>query len=521
MLLMSLLFMACTTNDDIVADNQTVNEIEDETTTDEPTVEEPTEETVVLLNLNEVINANDELSLLSEAIIKAGLEETFSEDGPNTVFAPSNEAIEELFDLLGDEFNSFEDFNGFLEVELLRRILTFHVTQANLLSRDFVAGELTTLYDNTTIEIIASDDVFAIRDASPINANFLAVDHLATNGTLHIIDKILVPEEVAEVLDLPSATDSKPIKELIEETDEFTFLEEALVLTDLLETLGEQGPFTVFAPSDDSLTTLLAFLGEEFTSIEDFDSEEEIAWLREVLLYHVVPGLLTSSDFTEGPLITLSGENTLALLDRGDQFSIIDGTSFQANIIVKNITAQNGMIHIVDRILVPESILNALAGTVSSAFEQVMISDENLKTSLELFRLVQNSMDLEALSNKEFTFFLPTDQAFEDLFNALGYDTLESFNSEAGQEVLKDILSYHCVENRKVTTTDFTTGEILSTYQGEKIKVQTDVNGVYLLDKTESASKVIIADEEILQGVIHVVDKVLLPQEVLKHLSAL
>lgn len=513
----SMFFFGCV-NDDIV-ELDDLDEVTQEDSTDTIVDEE---DEVATLNVNEVIAENDELSLLSEAIQKAELEEAFAEEGPLTVFAPSNEAIEELFNILGDDFNSFDDFDSFLEKELLRRILTFHVTQAKILSSDLVEGDIVTLYDNTTIVVKSAEDTFVIADATNVDANFVSVDLLATNGVVHIIDKILIPAEVAEVLDIPESSESNNIRDLIEETEGFDFLKEALILTGLLDVLAEEGPFTVFAPSDESLVALFSFLGTDYQSINDFDTTEEIDWLRDVLLYHVVPGTLTSEDFTTGPLITLSGEHTLSISqNETGKFFLIDGTTFHANFVLKDIAAQNGIIHVVDRILIPESIITSLGNSVITAFEEVMISSDDLNTSLEFFRLVQDRLNLEALADKEFTFFFPSDQAFENLFEELGYQTIESFNSEEGLEILKYILSYHCVEQQKLNAPDFQNGQTLATFQGEELGVQATAEGIFILDKTEAGSKVVIADNAVLKGVIHVVDKVLLPQEVLELLANL
>ncbi|MEM8846905.1 MAG: fasciclin domain-containing protein, partial [Bacteroidota bacterium] len=90
------------------------------------------------------------------------------------------------------------------------------------------------------------------------------------------------------------------IREIVESTDELNFLREALELTGLLETLGQEGPFTVFAPTNETITMLFALIGGSFGDLDEFNLDFEIDLLRQVLSYHVVPGIVTSNDLVPG-----------------------------------------------------------------------------------------------------------------------------------------------------------------------------------------------------------------------------
>lgn len=473
-------------------------------------------------SLAQLISETEELSLLKSALSKAELETLLEGDGPFTVFAPTNVAVEGLLNLLGANYNSFDDFDTFIELEILERILTYHLVEGEILSTNIVAGEIPTLYEGNSLGITISGDSFVIEDASQVAAKPISIDGRATNGVVHIIDKILVPQDVIQFLGNPDPTntDEKTIKELILETEDFTFLKEALTLTGLLETLGEDGPFTVFAPRNDALLGLLGLLGDEFTSLEDFAGSHEIALLRDILLYHVLGENLGSNNFFEGQLNTLSDGNTLRLAGDDDDFVLVDALQLESKFTATDIPAKNGVIHTVDRVLIPQSIVDLVESTVYLAFERAMLETGDLNTALEFFKRIQDRMNLETLAEKEFTFFFPSDQAFIDLFNQIGIDRIEGLHSQEGLELLKIILSYHCVENVALEAMDFADGQSLDTFQGETLQVKVD-QGVYVLDKTGVPSKVIVSDQEILNGYIHVVDKILLPEEIITELSLL
>lgn len=514
LLFLSLVLFSCER-----IENTTYDELKDEIAAEEEMQqEEDAKEVTGSLAL--LISETAELSLLKSAIEKANLKPLLEDEGPFTVFAPTNAAVEGLFNLLGANYSSFEDFDTFVELEILNRILTYHLVAGQLLSTNMVDGDLPTLYDGNSLEIITSGDSFVIGDASEVDAKPIILDGMATNGVVHIIDKILVPQDVIQFLGNPDPTntDEKTIKELILETDDFSFLKKALTLTGLLDTLDEDGPFTVFAPRNDALLGLLGLLGDEFTSLDDFAGPDEIALLRDILLYHVLGGQLGSNNFNAGEVGTLSGDNTLQFVGEEGEFVLVDALQLEANFTATDIPAKNGVIHTIDRILIPESIVELVENAVYLAFERAMLATGDLNTALEFFKRIQDRMNLEALAEKEFTFFFPSDKAFIDLFNQIGIDRIEEFNSQEGLELLKVILSYHCVENVALKAMDFTNGQSLDTFQGETLQIKID-QGVYVLDKTGAPSKVTIADQEILNGYIHVVDKILLPEEIIAELS--
>ncbi len=465
-----------------------------------------------------VVNQTDSLSLLKEALEKAGLTDTLNSDGPFTLFAPTNTAINQLFEILGEGYDSFDDFDNFLEIQVLEKILLYHLVPDKLEIADLSEGTRATLLNGNTLEIAASRDSFVVKDASGNDANIVSADHEASNGYVHQIDKILIPQELIDLVDDANSDASKTIKELVEESSELSFLKKALEITGLLEILGEEGPYTVFAPSNEVLTALFPFLGSSISSMEDFDNTREIALLRDVLLYHVLPGKLVASDFNVAFLETLSGSNTLELVARPTEFSLLDAIGFEANFLMNDISAKNGVVHTVDRVLVPSSVLNEMSVDAIRVMHGFLENRDDLSEVYKVFQMV--GTNLSDLLDREFTFFFPSNQAFLDLFNSLpGYDSLADFNTAEELGLLVKILEYHCVEGTKLSVSELTDMQLLTSAQGEQLAVRIE-DGLSILDKTGIPSRVTAPDQEILKGIIHVVDKVLLPQEILNELSS-
>ncbi|MEN1784873.1 MAG: fasciclin domain-containing protein [Bacteroidota bacterium] len=470
-----------------------------------------------------VVNTED-LSLLEQAVVTAGLVDALNGDGPFTIFAPSNDAIAALFDLLGDNYNSFSDFNNPIELLLLQQILRYHVVPQQLTSSDLSVGSLPTLQEGQTIAIKADGGTFTIGDASATDANLLEVDKLATNGVVHIIDKILISQEVADLLgdlgidiDDPIADGLPTIKELVQNSEELNFLEEALRLTGLLDTLGEDGPFTVLAPANGTLTFLFGLLGNSVNSLDDFDLEFEIAILRDVLKYHVIPGRITSNDLAVGRVETLLGD-TIEILQGPDGFLLKDATDLIVNITVTDIPASNGVIHVVDRVLIPNTVIATIVEETTGNFERLIALLEGNEALIAALLMAGDDIQ-EALDNSApFTFFLPTNQAFLNVFDALdGIDSLLDFDTVAELELLATILSYHLVPDIRARSGDLSDGQIVETFQGETLAISL-TNGVAVVDATGIPAQVTAADQGLLNGVVHFIDKVLLPQEVLDQL---
>lgn len=310
--------------------------------------------------LVDIVVATEPLSLLEAAVIKADLVATLSSDGPFTVFAPTDDAFVALLEVLGDDYNSIDDFDTDEEIDLLKNILLFHVIAAEVKSTDLAAGQVATAFENNSVEIISSGNTFVIGDASDTNANITAVDIMASNGVAHTIDKVLLPQAA---IDFVMSLQLKTIVDTAVATDDLSLLVDALVQADagLVETLNGEGPFTVFAPTNDAFAALLDSLGEDYNSLADFDTEAEKELLTTILTFHVVSGTAAfSTNLSDGQTIaTVQGENVGINIKDGT-VHVEDASEDNASVIIADVEASNGVVHVINKVLLPQAAIDAL-----------------------------------------------------------------------------------------------------------------------------------------------------------------
>ena len=461
----------------------------------------------------DVAVATDDLSSLVAALIQAdaGLVETLSGDGPFTVFAPTNAAFTALLGEL-DGYASLEDFTTEADKEVLTTILTYHVVAgAAAFSTDLSDGQMVTTVQGESLTISLNGGVF-IDDATDVNAEVIMADVEASNGVVHVIDKVLLPEAIIDALN------AKTIVDLALETEELSSLVSALVQADagLVETLSGDGPFTVFAPTNAAFTALLGEL-DGYASLEDFTTEADKEVLTTILTYHVVAGAAAfSTDLSDGQMVTTVQGESLTISLNGGVF-IDDATDVNAEVIMADVEASNGVVHVIDKVLLPEAIIDAL-----NAKTIVDLALETEELSSLVSALVQADAGLvETLSGDgPFTVFAPTNAAFAALLDALGpnYNSLEDFDTMAEKEILAKILTYHVVSGTAAFSMDLSDGQMINTVQGEDVTI-TLHEGVFIGDATTETAEVVLANVEAANGVVHIIDKVLLPQEAIDALD--
>ena len=264
----------------------------------------------------------------------------------------------------------------------------------------------------------------------------------------------------------------------------FTTLAAALGAADLVETLKGEGPFTVFAPTDDAFAKL-----PEGT-VESLLLPENLEQLKSILLYHVVSGKVMASD-----VVTLTSAETV--LGEDVTIKVEDGKVFlndTVEVIITDVEASNGVIHVIDSVLLPPAKLSDIVDTA--------VADGRFTT----LAAALGAADLvETLKGEgPFTVFAPTDDAFAKLPEG----TVESLLLPENLEQLKSILLYHVVSG-KVMASDVVTLTSAETVLGEDVTIKVEDGKVFLNDTVE----VIITDVEASNGVIHVIDAVLLPPQ--------
>ncbi len=292
----------------------------------EPTVD-PTPDP---LDIVETAQETDNLSTLVAALTQANLVSTLQGDGPFTVFAPTNEAFQALLDSNPD-WNSLSDIDN----ATLTNVLKFHVLGADMKAAGLTDSYVTTLADGPNAKpiVLQVDVTGGVRfngSAAP-----LTTDVSTTNGTVHIIDEVMLP---------PTTVDlalNNPI---------FSTLVSALTRSDLttkyVDILSGDGPFTVFAPTNDAFDALLNS-NSEWNSLDDIPAE----LLEAVLNYHVISGAnVQSTELSDGQEVeALGGKFSI---DLSDGVKVVGGSS-TATVVLTDAQGSNGVVHVIDTVLLP------------------------------------------------------------------------------------------------------------------------------------------------------------------------
>ncbi len=391
---------------------------------------------------------------LVAALQAAGLVDTLQGDGPFTVFAPTDDAFAKLPDgtveaLLGD-------------VAAITEILLYHVVPGSVSAEAVVGLDSAATVQGDSVAITVDGSTVMVNDA-----RVLITDIQASNGVIHVIDSVLLPpQELGSIVDI-AAGDSR-----------FQTLVAALQAAGLGDTLQGDGPFTVFAPTDDAFAklpdgTVEALLGD-------------VAAITEILLYHVVPGSVTAD-----AVVRLDSAATV----QGDSVTItVDGNTVMINdarVVITDIQASNGIIHVIDSVLLPPQELGSIV--------DIAAGDGRFQT---LVAALQAAGLVETLQGDgPFTVFAPTDDAFAKLPDG----TVEALLGDIA--AITEILLYHVVPG-SVSAEAVVSLDSAATVQGSEVTITVDGSAVMIND-----ARVVIADIQASNGIIHVIDSVLIPQQ--------
>jgi uncharacterized surface protein with fasciclin (FAS1) repeats len=439
-------------------------------------------------NIVETAQGVSELSSLVAALAKADesanndlIAALGNEDGTFTVLAPSNTAFANLLSRL-DGFDSLDDFNTEQLQDLLATILTYHVVPgAAVASTDLADGQTITTLEGSTLTASTAGGV-SFTDAAGEAATVTNADVVTSNGIVHIIDKVLIPQAALDALEdvlLFSITD------LAIDTPALSSLVAALQAADgdLPTVLAGTGPFTVFAPTNDAFQTFLDDNG--FADL----SEVPVDALTQVLLNHVVAGANFSTDLSTGYVPTSStagpdGANLSMFIDLTDGVTL-NGVS-NVNLDLADIKASNGVVHVVDAVIgLPNIVDHALANSGLSTLVGQLTAGGNTTFT-----------DLLSTTDTNFTVFAPLNSAFDSFTNPNGND-------------INNILSNHVISG----TAAFSSG-LTNTYVNT-LAENTDSDNLSLYINTDDgvslngSSTVAEADIVATNGVIHAVDAVI------------
>ncbi|MUP46237.1 fasciclin domain-containing protein [Gramella sp. BOM4] len=326
-LLLCFGFIACDDNDDFNPGGQTeVPDPDPEPTDDDGAVESN--------NILDFAAANG-YTVFVEAAEAAELTGALTGDDELTIFMPTNDAFQALLD-------SNEDWSalGDIPADVLEQVLMNHVQSGTIMSGDLETGYYTSMAQtdiggemmDLSLYINVGDDVM-LNGVSTVTDPDNEVD----NGVVHVVDQVI------GLPDLTTFATADP---------NFSLLAEALTEADLVGALQAEGPFTVFAPTDDAFQALLDS-NDDWTSAADIDDDV----LTAVLTYHVIAeNNYLSGDLSDGLAVTTLQGQDLTINEADGDFSITDAAGGMSDILEDfvDIQATNGVIHAIDTVLMPD-----------------------------------------------------------------------------------------------------------------------------------------------------------------------
>lgn len=435
-------------------------------------------------NIVEIALETPELASLVAALSAADgdLVNVLQGDGPFTVLAPTNAAFVTFLNANG--FDSLDD----VPTDLLSQVLLNHVIMADVTSSDltstgsgYAAGSASSDYGNISIYFNTSNGVRFNNTAAVSTAD---ID--ASNGTIHIIDAVLgLPDIVSHAAANP----------------DFSSLVAALGAADgdLVNVLQGDGPFTVLAPNNEAFETFLdgAPLGGVDTAI-----------LSQILLNHVI-GSAVDADFLinagagyTNTSATGAGNNAMSLY-----YNTTDGVKFNgiSSVLQADIIGTNGIIHGVDTVIdIPTVVTFAAADPNFSTLVTALTELTPNTDFVSILSRTEVGSPIDGI-NPDFTVFAPTNDAF---------DALETI---PGETVLTQVLLHHVIAEANITSGDLNNpgDTTATTLQGDGMTITIPGSGNNIGNITDGSGAsdigIIAVDVQAGNGVIHVINKVMIP----------
>jgi len=423
-----------------------------------------------------------QFSTLVDLLILANLTETL-QSGVYTVFAPTNTAFEDLDE---DTLTFLRSEEG---LETLTDILLYHVSPGIAYADGVEVGDAAESLQGSNITVTKAGKNVELNDAATVEI----ADILASNGVLHAIDTVLIPPEDEELMaenatGAPEMADAEPettvsaqesnatagdepdglapvgqlnLKDWVFLGEEYSTLYELLNATGLTESLAGEGPLTLFAPDNNAFGNL--------PDAAKYSEPEWYAHLYDILLYHIVPGDMMSTDLVEGmEALTVLGANlTVTSIDP------VVLLNDDATVVSPDSVVSNGVAHGLDSVLLPPSAVNDIIDVaVLSPFFAELVG-----------LVVASGLEDAFRGEGPFTFFAPTNNAI----NSLDDETKANLTSPEGIAQLQRILQYHVVPGI-ILSDDVSDGQMFETIEGQ------------MLTLAKNGSKYFINNAEILDG---------------------
>lgn len=299
-------------------------------------------------------------------------------------------------------------------------------------------------------------------------------------------------KEEAEVVEPAQST----LYDLVANSMNYSYLEAALRMTNLDEVLGGDDVYTLYAPDNNAFIGFLMRSG--FNSLEEVPRET----LKQILLNHVMIGQMEYRDFKSGYFQTAatSAVNGNAMSIYINQVNMRVTLNGESRIVQGNVRASNGIIHVVDRIIPLPSLVTFVLADPLLYNLAVALTRNDLTVDFTAVLSTQNGT-----SPAPFTVFAPNNLAFLDLLTELGVDRLSAID----EPTLNSTLNHHVVGEINTLSSDLSDNLLINTLEGEI--TANDTGGASLTDGNNRVSNIIVVDVQANNGVLHIIDKVILP----------
>lgn len=419
---------------------------------------------------------SEEFTTLVAALEATGLDETLDDLTTSyTVFAPTDDA----FALLGEETIN----NLLADTDTLSSILTYHVIAGRVDAQTAIG------LAGSTVETVNGQNIALSLNGENLLVNTSTVtmtDIVTDNGIIHVIDAVLTPKTV------PETAPTNNIIETAQQAGNFSTLLAALDAASLTSALAdESSEFTVFAPTDAAFEAI----GSNF--LNTLLANPTV--LADILKQHVLVGAVDSVT-----AMSLNGQSAETLLGNTLPVAINAETNMLsfggANIVVKDIMTTNGVIHVIDSVIISDVTLPQSTNTIAD----IASADGNFTTLLAA--LTATGLDtLVADPDNTFSVFAPTDAAFA----ALGQDTINALLADT--DTLRDILLYHVFPDATVLSDDAVSiansnSNKIEMANGDMAAISYVDSSLFINDSTITEANVTASN-----GVIHVLNKVIMP----------
>lgn len=412
------------------------------------------------------------LSTLRAAVLASpATEATLGGAGPITVFAPVDAAFEgvDLAPILGDQL-------------ILDDLLGYHLANGQALSTSLTDGEVITMSTGTQLTVRVEGSAVTLQDGAGQTINVVAPDIRLLNGVVHLVDGVLNPDHL-----LREALDASLTRGL-------NLINRAQLTATFIQ---DPGPFTVFLPTNDAFAALEAAVNAD-PDIRNFSLDiVQPTILANILFHHTVPERLTSADVIAAngttaftnlsglPLAvgtsTTTGGLTVGGADLGTE---LDGM------------AVNGILHTVNQVIVPPTVLDVAQATPDLS---TLVTAVGRASGAVVDELTPQVLTVD----RPITVFAPVNSAFAN--QGIDPSTLDA-------AALDPILGHHVVRRQQLTSDVFPVGSTpIDTVNG-RLTVVVDIGGQIMVnDESGNTANVIATDIRTLDGVVHLIDRVLIP----------